>query len=353
MRLHLFYPENDLALASGLASYTAPKQARRLSEAGRLLPLRYGDEGDLALADGVIVGADGPVRCSRELLQQAEPDPWGWSAAVRSQYLQIGIDARRLPTDEQLQRWRMMSHRRTGAAVARRLRQMMPGLAMPEPAVEAGSVDELRRAIARFGQAMVKAPWSCSGRGVASTLGLGMEQAVRMGSDAIRKQGSVMVEPLMDKVLDFAKIYECAGGRCECLGTSVFATDAMGHYTGNVLAPEADRLARVGEAYPLSELERVAEALRQIIEEEIACAYDGVVGVDMLVDKQGVLQPVVEINLRKTMGYVALRLADSLLAPGSEGLLRVVPLDREALSPGVVTLSPPTEHFAFVAVTHP
>lgn len=361
MKLHLFYPENDLALASGLASYTAPKQARRLSEAGKLLPLHYGDEGDLAVCDGAIMGRQGAVRLSRDLLRLAEPEPWGWSAAVRSQYLALGIDAERLPGDEELERWRMMSHRRTGAMVARRLQAAMPGLRMPAPAIEAHTESELRDAVERFGQAMVKAPWSCSGRGVASTLALGTDQACRIGADAMRKQGSVMVEPLMDNVLDFAKIFRCAEGRCECLGTSVFATDALGRYAGNLLAPEPVREARVGEVYPLGMLRSVTEALRLILEEEIAPGYDGIVGVDMLVDRSGMLHPVVEVNLRKTMGYVALRLSDRLLAPGVEGVVRAVPLDREQLSPractiasgrlakGTMLLSPPTPHFAFVA----
>lgn len=361
MKLHLFYPENDLALASGLASYTAPKQARQLSEAGKLLPLHYGDEGDLAVCDGAAVGSEGPIRLTREMLHEAEPEPWGWSAAVRAHYLHLGFDPDRLPDDEMLDRWRNLSHRRTAAGIARRLQALMPGLPMPAPAIEARTDGELRDAIRRLGQAMVKTPWSCSGRGVFSTLGLGIEQACRVGADAIRRQGSVMVEPLMDKVLDFAKIYRCGGGKCECLGTSVFATDALGHYAGNLLAPEAVLQARVGEVYPMDTLSSVTEAIRLIIEEEIAPLYDGIVGVDMLVDRNGVLHPVVEVNLRKTMGYVAIRLSDRLLAPGVTGTLRAVSLDRERLpqshfemiegrlANGTMLLSPPTPHFAFVA----
>lgn len=349
MKLHLFYPENDLALASGRASYTAPKQARRLSQAGQLLPLHYGEQGDLALTDSGIAGIDGLVKLPKNQLCDLDPDPWGWSAAVRSHYLRAGIDAERLPGDEQLEKWRMMSHRRTGAMVAERLRRMMPGLPLPEPAIEVRCADDLRDVAQQFGQAMLKAPWSCSGRGVASTEAMGVAQALRMGADAIRKQGSVMVEPLLDKALDFAKIYECEDGRCRCLGTSVFVTDGHGRYAGNLLATETERLARVGELYPGEQLACVAEALRVIIEQEIAPDYSGIVGVDMLVDKSGLLQPVVEINLRKTMGYVAIRLADRLLPPGSTGILRAVPLDREPLPPGSILLSPPTPYFAFIA----
>ena len=51
--LHLFFPENDLALAQDNASYTAPPAAVKLRRAGATLPLWYGDAGDYVIADGV------------------------------------------------------------------------------------------------------------------------------------------------------------------------------------------------------------------------------------------------------------------------------------------------------------
>ena len=53
MKLHLFYPENDLALASGKAGYTPPPKVMDLRRAGAVLPLWYGDPGDKVCTTGV------------------------------------------------------------------------------------------------------------------------------------------------------------------------------------------------------------------------------------------------------------------------------------------------------------
>ena len=48
--LHLFNPENDLALAADMACYTPPPAAVRLRSRGALLPLWFASEGDLIMA---------------------------------------------------------------------------------------------------------------------------------------------------------------------------------------------------------------------------------------------------------------------------------------------------------------
>ena len=53
MKLHLFNPENDLALAANLDHYTPPKAAVDLRRSGALLPMWYADAGDRVLCHGV------------------------------------------------------------------------------------------------------------------------------------------------------------------------------------------------------------------------------------------------------------------------------------------------------------
>mgnify|MGYP001140241913 FL=1 len=49
-RLHLFNPENDIALATGSDNFTAPKAALALRASGAAPPLWYVDPGDTFLA---------------------------------------------------------------------------------------------------------------------------------------------------------------------------------------------------------------------------------------------------------------------------------------------------------------
>ena len=91
-RIHLFNPENDLALAFGGSNYTPPANALALHNAGAALPLFYGESGDMVIGgeidkswvadmvDRFDLGVslfDGyyPLEC--------EASPWGWSLDAR------------------------------------------------------------------------------------------------------------------------------------------------------------------------------------------------------------------------------------------------------------------------------
>lgn len=367
MRLHLFNPDNDLALASGLRRYTPPRAAMQLRQAGEALPLWYAGEGDRVLSYGINAAWLDAMRADFGI--EAEPydhsspltpDPWGWSAAAKTDFIDGGLSPDLLPSDEKIDTLRMLSHRRTASSLAKSIMCLCPDLqfACP-PAIEAFSIEAVEQALSQWGSIVAKAPWSSSGRGVANSLVIGPERTLKMAADAIRRQGSVMVEQAVNKSLDFAKIYECHSGCCREVGTSVFFTGPGGAYTGNLMAPEAERLRRVGQFTDLNDVATAAEAARQSIEALIAPHYDGILGVDMLTDTCGRIHPAVEINLRKTMGYVAIALSDRILPSGAIGEFSVTPahgLERYAysasdgkLTDGILLLTPPSPNFTFKA----
>ena len=98
-KAHLFFPENDLALARDLARYTAPPAAVRLRKAGAALPLWYGANGDCFVAQGVDAswldsvkgrfGMDIDVFDYRP--ERYSPVPWGWSKASRTYFESLGF----------------------------------------------------------------------------------------------------------------------------------------------------------------------------------------------------------------------------------------------------------------------
>ncbi len=371
-KLYYFNPDNDLALASGVDNFTPPRAAMLLRRAGELLPLWIGSKGDMVWCTGVnrawyhgMIEAFGLG--ARVFDHVYRPDltlsPWGWSAAMRMDFAKDGCPEELLPTSAHIDRLRTLSHRRTASQLAIALQQAMPDARFTEPAVEAKSPEQVRVLADKFGRVVAKAPWSSSGRGVVSS-SRGAEALFRMADNAMRIQGSVMIEPEHDKALDLARIYECSQGRCRSLGTSVFATDERHHYIGNMLADEAQRLAYVGRYTDVNVLLKAAECLRGLIEERIAPYYDGIVGVDMLACADGTLDPVVEINMRCTMGHVANVIADRYLAPGTRGWFEVIPLHGSLPEPDAVVencrivrgsmyMTPSMSDFAFrVTVTN-
>lgn len=368
MRLHLFNPDNDLALASGLSRYTPPRPAMQLRKAGEALPLWYASPGDRVLSYGIPAAwldrmqadfgiAAEPYDHSSPLC----PDPWGWSPAAKTAFIDGGLNPDLLPSDETIAMFRQLSHRRTASLLAQSIMRLCPDLPLASPpAIEAHDIADVEHALGQWESIVAKAPWSSSGRGVANSLVIGTDRTLRMAADAIRRQGSVMVEQAVPNAFDFAKIYECCSGSCRELGTSVFTTGPTGAYSGNLLASEAERLRRVGQHADLDHVAAASEAARASIETLIAPHYDGILGVDMLAGADGRLHPAVEINLRKTMGYVAIALSDRILPDGAIGEYTVMPVKCQQpasaysvsdgkLTGGALELTPPSPHFAFRA----
>ncbi|MDE6279082.1 MAG: hypothetical protein K2M05_03835, partial [Paramuribaculum sp.] len=165
MKLHLFNPDNDLALAADLEYYTPSKAAVALRRSGSLLPWLWADDGDMILvAEDMLSGAEDWCRSKRLSVKpvvaspaMAEASPWGWSKAARRAFLNAGVAAECLPDDSRLATWRNISHRRSTILI-----HNMLGLTPP---VEVFSAEEALEEVNRLGgRAMVKLPWSSSGR---------------------------------------------------------------------------------------------------------------------------------------------------------------------------------------------
>lgn len=359
--LHLFFPENDLALARNLDRYTAPPAAMKLHRSGEALPLWYGNDGDRFVSTGInaawldgmreAFGMDIDVFDYRP--ERYRPAPWGWSKAARTVFRNLGYAPDRLPDNAALDTLRDLSHRRTAAEAARLLRERT---GIGTPAVEIRSTAEMASFLAAEPRAIVKLPWSSSGRGMVAVDADTFEAQKGMVEGMIHRQGSVMAEPHYAKTLDFAMLFDMECGRCRPAGLSVFDTAGLGIYTGNILAPE-EELQRIicghtGEAA----FSAVAAALPAVLETVIGPVYDGPIGVDMLAADDGTFVPVVEINLRMTMGHLCARFYERYAVPGARGAFTVT-TDRLPDSPaiidghlasGTLNLTPPGNDFHFL-----
>lgn len=329
MTLHIFNPDHELALASDLDNFTPPRAARRLHADLGFLPALWAEDGDAVLVDDIDYAVGVYKRVANRMgrfgrkasnvdfvtpsmlhsLDIDNVDPWGWNTTLRNYLIRHGINKSIMPSLETLSDIRLLSHRLTSS----QLLSMTKADGMIGEMTKCETLDEVALCASQYGKAVIKAPWSCSGRGVrfVDTDSLSNSNMQGWLKNMLANQGCLMVEPYYNKVKDFGMEFRClADGRVEYLGLSLFKT-LNGAYTGNILATEQAKEEMISRY--------VDKALLDIIKSRISNAsakifdgkYVGNFGVDMMIvgrdDKNGFLvHPCVEINLRRTMGHVAL-----------------------------------------------
>ena len=346
MTLHIFNPEHDIALAAGLDNFTAPHAGRQLRHDLGWLPTLWAAEGDAILVDDVEYAKRKLQRRKRILAhsnvqlqawtQQPHQQPdcidvWGWDADIKARLHRMGISEELLPTNEKLEEIRILSHRRTSAKL---LAQLTSGDATSKllvgKAKECKTAEEILTGISQYGQVVLKAPWSSSGRGIRF---VNREMSVSEQGwlkNILQRQGSVMLEPYYNKVKDFGMEFASDGkGHISYLGLSLFHT-ANGAYTGNLLATESRKREEMGRFLPITLLDKVKQAICRQLAESIGTTYEGPFGIDMMIvsntdsTKPMLLHPCVEINLRRTMGHVAIALNANINPSNDDDLVKVM-----------------------------
>ena len=216
-----------------------------------------------------------------------------------------------MPSEAEIAVIRDLSHRRTAVDLLRSLD--IEGTVGESVVLE--TPESVALQVERWGRAVIKAPWSSSGRGIRFVDTVLDDYQSRWLRNVLTRQGSVVVEPYYDKVKDFAMEFESDGcGAVTCLGLSLFHT-ANGAYTGNILAEEEEKRNMISRYVSVDLLDAVQKRICQSLGCVFQGRYQGVFGVDMMIvnGKQSngrfLLHPCVEINLRRTMGHVALSLS--------------------------------------------
>ena len=317
-----------MALAAGTKGFTPPEAARGMRCWFGFLPAFWADEGDVIIVDDVTSAkqrAEGFQRwlpnvsflsldeCRKRSMTEipAGIDVWGWDDAIRWQLHKAAprID-RILPEEKTIADIRRRSHRQSSIHVLNDL-VGANDFTIGERfcLLQAEEVDAL---LGEWRQMVVKMPWSSSGRGVRYFRDRMTDREMRFVANAIRQQGAIIAEPWYDRVMDLAMEFTADGkGRVAYEGLSLFDT-SHGAYTGNLLISEEQKYAVLSQYIDVGWVDRVRDQLLDILAKETVDIYAGPLGVDMMVVRHGqhnLLHPCVEINLRRTMGHVALSVA--------------------------------------------
>lgn len=216
------------------------------------------------------------------------------------------------------------------------------------------------------GDVLLKPAFACAGRG---------HRKVSAGDDympwlkkILDHQGGVAVEPWLQREFDFSALYEIREeGRVDFIGMTEMENDAKGRYQGtrvhpkwgnglsNELSSFLFRDAKINEVYG----EEIPKALRAMLKD-----YVGPVGVDAMVirrpDGSLGIRYVVELNIRMTMGRVALEIAKKR-TPARGGQLRVWPKNKlgeerlqalytQVINKSYLVINDPQQAREFVAV---
>lgn len=293
----LFNPEHELCLANGDPNFVPPESA-----------LRFGRDCAKILE---ILGGD------------ATPWPpvWGWDSAVRQKLLRSGVPEEELPTSEYLSLVRELSHRRLALKMEASLPRI-DGL-WSLGSREIRSLDELRSYMADHSEAIVKAPWSGSGKGLFNIRdGKLLDVSYGWCARTIAKQGSLIAQERADTVCDFAMLFSASPEGISYEGLSLFRNEGNA-YRSNLLAGDGYIGAKLEGYVGRQLLDRTRDFVGGFLERELGGRYLGKLGVDMLVcrtpDGGYALAPCVEINLRNTMGLVAHRLYERKAGRLKEG----------------------------------
>lgn len=310
MKLLLFNPETEYALASGASFYTPPARIEKLRKELQLLPEAWAEEGDLILVDDIrnlsskfrLVQWEDLEDVFSEM-PELVIDPWGWNQALVRRLKDCGVPESRLPDRNRILRIRELAHRHTTILLNSLWNESVEEKWKVDVPNEFISIEDCLEFYRDNRGCWMKAPWSSSGRGVINTAADMTDELVEQWCRGIiRRQGSVMCETGAERVADYATEWKMTDGNASFLGLSSFSTSNRGKYIANENMSQALMKKKFNSESGVS-LDVVVRLQKEILE-KVLMGYEGLFGVDMILETNGKLRPFVEVNLRRTMGML-------------------------------------------------
>jgi len=346
-KLHFYNPGHETAILRK-GNYTPPRNVQKMITELAFLPIWYADKGDYVFIENkrrlpywselpeeirpdVNVFSKGAFRLRAASFPEMVAAPWGLSLLSIEFYkdlmtrYKIKIDLPVWKDD-----YERLTGRQTGAACFQRIRELLPDLSLPSVPVFFSKTSDIEDWLheQQGGTSVIKTPFSSSGRGL-----LWLDENILTEEDkhwlkgALKKQGSISIEPALNKMQDFAlEFFIDEQGDVRYEGLSAFETSLRGAYRGNIMMPQERLEDVIFHPFGKELLERIKEVAKQAIRETYA-GYSGYIGIDMFTYKtaegQIAIHPCVEVNMRYTIGMIAIRLFEQYIHPEAKGVFKI------------------------------
>lgn len=338
MNIHYFNPGHETAVNNASPYYTPPANIAAMQEELSFLPAWYADQEEKVLVnhkDEVYYSyltekfstlAQPVSQNELKLYRDANVSLWGVSPqAIRyfeelNKELEINLD---IP--EWSEEYKYLNSRLAARDCLSELINSIPLLSQAVIPQFYTNLDNINRAVnASAYQLLAKAPYSSSGRGLLWLPATGLTRTENQILHGIlKKQGSVSIERVLDKQMDFAMEFMADGkGNIAFAGYSLFYTNAKGGYEANYIGSQESIIEQLSEKISLDLLDSVKGKLINILSKKLTTLYNGCIGVDMLIyleDNEYKLHPCVEINMRYNMGFLTCRLYENYIVTQSCG----------------------------------
>jgi len=261
--------------------------------------------------------------------------PWAWcptsAVVMRPLEKNLPVGERKIDSlwNEEI---RSLFTKSFGAGVAKELGDSVSS-------VLCRSVEELEQELQRQNQqghdeVVIKNPYGVSGRGfIIIKSGKKVESSVRSQAERVlEKQGEVLVEPWLTRVLDFSVQYEMEDTGLRRIGIIRLENDRRGQFRACVCGTKfcqgmPSELARFMMEKALPVYEQQSQLTRLLEERLQQVGYRGPVGIDAFVyrteNEELTLRQVCEVNPRYTMGRLTLELSKKV-APGHSVKFEIV-----------------------------
>lgn len=329
MKLLVYNPEHDYALADGGPHFVALKSAAQFAfDCAPFMRYLFEDEDVIC---PIYRYEKGEFRklysCHEQYASVTEVVPWGWDAAVAQQLRRMGVPENLLPDDNRLRLWRDLAHRKSSSQALDFLREhyLEPG-AIPESPRYLTSVQEVEDFVKAHPDAIFKSPYSGNGRGHLYVHGCTNSTFLRQCAGVIKRQRGIMAEKQYAVIQDFAMEFSCRSNDVTFRGYSLFRTQHYG-YGGNLLMPDEEILHALSPYINMEKILAMKEVILDYLKQNIAPCYEGDIGVDMFVyqvDGEIKWHPFVEMNMRKTMGLAAHEIYARYCHPQARGTFAIL-----------------------------
>lgn len=351
VKLHYFNPGHETAVLFGKANYTAPDNVRKMIYDLSLLPAWYAEYNDYILVDENIAPhffnqfpkgskPDIHILSQKEIIDKKTTNlptmiatPWGISPQSLHLFEKLKI-TKYLPIEVPLlkKEYSTLTSRQSAAKCLDIIREMLHGEQIPDTPQFISSSEELYEYLNTHEPPFVlKTPYSSSGRGITwlNNKALSNQQLIWING-AIKKQGCFSIERAYNKVTDFAMEFFSDGKEnIHFEGLSTFGTNKNGAYEGNLLESQKSMEMYFEKYLQKDYFTKIKEAVTKALETIYGRIYNGFLGVDMIIyrdsdsDSHLLIHPCIEINMRYTIGLVALRLKEKYIHPAAKGYLYI------------------------------